>query len=55
MLFTLVLGLMVGGAAVLLLEQWVRDTLGGGERPVRISTPAGMLIVRADRRNRRAA
>ena len=41
MLFTLVLGVLVGGAAVVLLQQWVRDTLGGGERPVRLLTPSG--------------
>ncbi len=54
MLFTLVLGLMVGAAAVLLLEQWARDALGGGERPLRISTPTGMFIVRGAGRGRRA-
>lgn len=46
MLFTLVLGLMVGGAAVLLLEQWLRDVLGGGERPIRVFTPTGSFILR---------
>ncbi len=45
MLFTLVLGVMVGGAAVVLLQQWARDTLGGGERPVRLITPAGTSFV----------
>jgi uncharacterized membrane-anchored protein len=53
MLFTLVLGTMVGGAAVLLLEQWVRDVLGDGRRPVRLITPSGASIVRY--RGRRAA
>lgn len=46
MLFALVLGLLVGGAAVLLVEQWLRDALAGGERPVRVFTPAGAFIVR---------
>lgn len=56
MLFTLVLGVMVGGAAVVLLQQWVRDTLGGGERPIRLITPAGnSYIHRAPVSRRRAA
>jgi hypothetical protein len=46
MLFALVLGVLVGGAAVLLLEQWLRDVLGGGERPVRVFTPTGSFILR---------
>lgn len=45
MMFTLVLGVMVGGAAVVLLQQWVRDTLGGGERPIRLVTPAGSSFI----------
>lgn len=55
MLFTLVLGSMVGAAAVLLLGQWVRNTLGGGERPVRLLTPSGTHILRGAVRGRRAA
>lgn len=47
MMFALVLGLMVGGAAVLLLEQWLRDVLGNGERPVRVFTPTGSFILRS--------
>ena len=45
MMFTLVLGVMVGGAAVVLLQQWVRDTLGGGQRPLRLVTPAGSSFI----------
>ncbi len=45
MVFTLVLGVMVGGAAVVLLQQWMRDTLGGGERPIRLVTPAGSSFI----------
>ena len=56
MLFTLVLGVMVGGATVVLLQQWMRDTLGGGERPVRLLTPAGgSFIQHAVAPRRRAA
>lgn len=46
MLFVLVLGLLVGGAAVLLLEQSLQDFLGNGERPVRVFTPTGSFILR---------
>lgn len=46
MLFALVLGLMVGGAAALLLQQWLEDVLGSGERPVRVFTPTGSFILR---------
>lgn len=55
MLFTLVLGSMVGAAAVLLLGQWVRDTFGSGERPIRLLTPSGAHILRGTVRGRRAA
>jgi hypothetical protein len=51
MLFTLVLGSMVGGAAVLLLQQWVRDSFS--VRPARVSTPRGYVFLPA--RPRRAA
>ena len=55
MLFTLVLGSMVGAAAVMLLGQWVRDAFGGGERPVRLLTPSRAYILRGTVRGRRAA
>ena len=55
MLFTLVLGVMVGGATVVLLQQWARDTLGGGERPVRLITPTGASFVQHTAVRRRAA
>jgi len=45
MLFALVLGLLVGGATVVLLQQWLRDVLGNGERPVRVFTPTGSFIL----------
>lgn len=51
MMFALVLGLMVGAAAVVLLEQWLRDGLGSGVlhggRPIRVFTPTGSFIVRS--------
>ena len=55
MLFTLVLGTLVGAAAVVLLEQWLRDVLGNGERRVRLMTPSGAHIVSMGTRGRRAA
>jgi hypothetical protein len=45
MLFVLVLGTMVGAAAVLLVEQWARGVIT--ERPVRELTPTGAVIVRS--------
>ena len=54
MLFALVLGMMVGGASVLLLEQWFRAALSD-VRPARVLTPGGVIIVRAAGRGRRAA
>ncbi len=51
MLFVLVLGLLVGGAAVLLLQQWITDALA---EPSRTITPHGAFLDRA-RSHRRAA
>lgn len=44
MVFVLVLGLLVGGSAALLLEQWVRDAMSDDPRPVRVLTPAGTFV-----------
>lgn len=41
MVFALVLGLLVGGAAVLLLQQWVTSALS---QPSRTITPSGSII-----------
>jgi hypothetical protein len=52
MVFALVLGLLVGGAAVLLLQQWVTSALS---RPSRTVTPSGAFIIEHPRSRRRAA
>jgi hypothetical protein len=44
MLFALVLGTMVGAAAVLLVEQWIRGVMKTS-LPVRDLTPSGAVIV----------
>jgi hypothetical protein len=49
MLFALVLGTMVGAAAVLLVEQWIRGALQA-TGPVRDLTPSGAFIVRSRHR-----
>jgi len=51
MLFALVLGLLVGGAAVLLVQQWVTEALA---QPTRTRTPSGTFIEHP-RSRRRAA
>jgi hypothetical protein len=51
MFFALVLGLLVGGAAVLLVQQWVTSALA---RPTRTITPSGAFI-QHPRSRRRAA
>jgi hypothetical protein len=51
MLFALILGLLVGGAAVLLLQQWVTSALS---QPRRTITPSGSFIEHP-RSRRRAA
>ena len=50
MLFTLILGTMVGAAAVLLLEQWLRGVVADKRPPVRELTPSGAFIARSRRR-----
>jgi hypothetical protein len=52
MLFALVLGLLVGGAAVLLLQQWLTAALA---EPTRTITPSGSFIIEHPRSRRRAA
>lgn len=51
MVFALVLGVMVGGAAALLLQQWITDALSEPSRTIR---PHGSFIERG-RSHRRAA
>lgn len=51
MMFVLVLGLLVGGGAVLLLQQWLTDAFA---EPSRTITPHGSFIERR-RSHRRAA
>jgi hypothetical protein len=45
MLFALVLGSLVGAAAVLLVEQWIRGVMDS-PAPMRDFTPSGAFIVR---------
>jgi len=51
MLFVLFLGLLVGGAAVLLIQQWISESLS---QPTRTITPSGSFIEHS-RSRRRAA
>jgi hypothetical protein len=51
MVFALVLGLLIGGAAVVLIQQWVAASLA---QPTRTITPRGALIEHP-RSRRRAA
>jgi hypothetical protein len=53
MLFALVLGLLVGGAAAILIGQWRADAFGAREERLRLLTPAGPVI--RTRHRRRAA
>jgi hypothetical protein len=46
MLFTLVLGTMIGAAAVVLLEQWIRGAIADSRPPVRELTPSGAFVSR---------
>lgn len=52
MLFALVLGLLVGGAAALLLQQWITAAL---TQPSRTITPRGTFLIEHPRSRRRAA